>query len=637
MPFVVRSDSKNEAELVFLSPEEEIKPPKNDPLDQGASPVLRQSNRNRKSITAYSDNGGVAVLWRKNVCNMRRLEFPNPDDFEVLPVAGGLRGNSRKMVVIGCYLPPSYNKRRGEEALVYINNLVVPVKRKFTDPFIVLAGDFNQWRIGEALADFPDLREAPVGPTRHDKHIDKIYTNFSRTITESGTIEPLETDDSSRQIDHRVAFCTAELTRLNAFTWQKYSYRHYNEESAEKFKEWLVLHEWQEVLTATGSNEKAEAYQKTITDALEKFFPLKTTQKKSTDLPWMNKRILKLIKDRKKIFMEAGGKRTPEWKEEKKRVAEVIKQRKRGYIDNQKEHLLSNDANRNFFKHVKNFSKFEKPREFDVREIVTGSDVEVSEKLADYFIEVSREFEPLEPGDILAERPEGGRILERYEVAARLKKMRKPKSMVPGDIYPQLVTLFSDLLAIPLTSVYNEILRTYIWPTCWKQEFVTVIPKKSSPQDLGDLRNISCTMLASKVFETFVLDCLKSEVKLRHNQYGGVRGLGTDSLLVQLWQETLQNLEDYRAGTIITSIDDYSKAFNRMSYQHCLAALHKKGASASTVKQVATFLTNRSMTVKVGQVLLNPRKIWGAAHKDRYWGSSRSTRRSVIWRNIVKT
>ena len=127
--------------------------------------------------------------------------------------------------------------------------------------------------------------------------------------------------------------------------------------------------------------------------------------------------------------------------------------------------------------------------------------------------------------------------------------------MVPGDIYPQLVTQFSDFFAIPLTNIYNAILSSYVWPVCWKREFVTVIPKKPSPATLGDLRNISCTLLASKVFETFVLDNIKAEVKLRTNQYGGVKGLSTDSFLVQMWQETLENLEDYRAGTIIISVD----------------------------------------------------------------------------------
>ena len=57
MPFVVRSDSENEneAELVFLSPEEEVGPLHSAKGDQGASPVLRRSNRKRK-LAIYNDS-----------------------------------------------------------------------------------------------------------------------------------------------------------------------------------------------------------------------------------------------------------------------------------------------------------------------------------------------------------------------------------------------------------------------------------------------------------------------------------------------------------------------------------------------------------------------------------------------------
>ena len=65
--------------------------------------------------------------------------------------------------------------------------------------------------------------------------------------------------------------------------------------------------------------------------------------------------------------------------------------------------------------------------------------------------------------------------------------------MVPGDIYPILVTKFSDFFALPLTNIYNEISSTFVWPTCWKKEYVTVMPKNNKPEKLEDLLNISCT------------------------------------------------------------------------------------------------------------------------------------------------
>ena len=43
-----------------------------------------------------------------------------------------------------------------------------------------------------------------------------------------------------------------------------------------------------------------------------------------------------------------------------------------------------------------------------------------------------------------------------------------------------------------------------------------------------------------------------------------------------MWQDMLENAEDYRAATIVNSID-YSKAFNRMSFQYCLKALARGG------------------------------------------------------------
>lgn len=77
--------------------------------------------------------------------------------------------------------------------------------------------------------------------------------------------------------------------------------------------------------------------------------------------------------------------------------------------------------------------------------------------------------------------------------------------MVKGDIFPDLVTRYADLLAVPLTVTCNQIAKMMRWPRIWKEESVTVIPKTTSPTEIGELRNISCTMLASKIYESYVL------------------------------------------------------------------------------------------------------------------------------------
>ena len=563
----------------------------------------------------------MALVWNKNH-HFKKVAIKNAEDYEMLVCAGSLPGHSRKVVVVCCYIPPNYVKKRGEGAVEHLVDVLVECKRRFKDPYIVVAGDLNQWRVD--LGDFADIEEVQVGHTRGDKSIDRIFTNFPRKITESGTLAPLEneSEDDVRRSDHRTAFAVAELQRREAFRWEVYSYRHYSSEAVEKFKHWIALYEWEEVFQAEGAERKAEEYQRALTVAIEDCFPLKKRKKKSTDLPWMTRSIIKQIEDRKELYVREGGVRTDEWKAEKKKTNDLIKKSKRGYMDNQRDHLLAEDADRNFFKHVKNFSRLEKPPLFDVRELGDFKgmgDEAIAEDLATYFNRISSEFSPLSGDDIPITYGVGLPPLRNYEVASRIRRFRKPKSMVPGDIFPQLMTQFADQFALPLTNIYNEMTRTGVWPTCWKREFVTVIPKGTKPTKMNDLRNISCLLLASKMYESYVLDWLKGEVKLRDNQFGGVKGFGTQHVLVQLYQRFLENAEDYRAATMVTSID-YSKALNRMSFQYCLKALAKNGASSPVLRLVAAFLTGRTMSVKVGQELSRPREVHGGCPQGSILG-----------------
>ena len=53
-------------------------------------------------------------------------------------------------------------------------------------------------------------------------------------------------------------------------------------------------------------------------------------------------------------------------------------------------------------------------------------------------------------------------------------------SQVKGDIAPKIVTLYHDLLALPLTHIYNRVFEVFVWPEIWVNETVIIIPKNSS-------------------------------------------------------------------------------------------------------------------------------------------------------------
>ena len=223
------------------------------------------------------------------------------------------------------------------------------------------------------------------------------------------------------------------------------------------------------------------------------------------------------MRQRKAVYRLQG--RSNHWRKLRYRIEKLLKERKKNYEKSQKIRLLDKDAEHHFFKNVKNYQSKERPTPFNPRTLFEAglSDQEVASRLADHFNAISHEFKPLESWQIPRTNPSPLPVFERFQVAGRLRSFRMPKSMVKGDLFPELVTKFADFLAIPLTDLYNTIVATKIWPAVWKEEYVTVIPKRTVPTSVDHLRNISCTKLASKDFESYVLEWMSKQITLKWN------------------------------------------------------------------------------------------------------------------------
>ena len=237
--------------------------------------------------------------------------------------------------------------------------------------------------------------------------------------------------------DHRITFAKAFLQRTRTFEWVSYQYRYDNEDAVKKFGTWLASKDWSDVARAAGSNAKAEQYQREVTGALEGAFPLITVRKKSTDCPWMNRRIRRIIARRKGVYRREG--RSDKWRRLKKMSDDLIKSRRDKYLQSQRDCLLVDDARRNFFRNVKAFQSKERPKSFDPMDLFPGKSEEfVTRELAQYFNRISSEFQPLEPSEIPRTFHRVLPTLLPYQVEGRIKAFKKPKSMVKGNIYSLL-------------------------------------------------------------------------------------------------------------------------------------------------------------------------------------------------------
>ena len=102
------------------------------------------------------------------------------------------------------------------------------------------------------------------------------------------------------------------------------------------------------------------------------------------------------------------------------------------------------------------------------------------EKIAKHFSEISQQYPPMDiqklPQHVQDKMNENNQLfgkkqqVEEYEVHDEIRKAKKPKSGVPGDLPRTLVQEFSPELSAPLSKIYNRITDTGEWPSPWKIE-----------------------------------------------------------------------------------------------------------------------------------------------------------------------
>ena len=140
--------------------------------------------------------------------------------------------------------------------------------------------------------------------------------------------------------------------------------------------------------------------------------------------------------------------------------------------------------------------------------------MELSEELASCFVQITNEFDPLPDVQPAVTFENPFTVILPHEIATRVRREKKVKSAVDGDLLPSLSNDFSDLTAIPATRILNYALARQIWPDPWLIETQNTIPKSNNASDFDQLRNQSCTNSLSKILESFVLEQIRQEVTI---------------------------------------------------------------------------------------------------------------------------
>ena len=132
-----------------------------------------------------------------------------------------------------------------------------------------------------------------------------------------------------------------------------------------------------------------------------------------------------------------------------------------------------------------------------------------------------------------------------YFVHRKIKQMKSGKATIKGDIPVKLIKMFGYQLSFPLSNIFVRCCKAGEYPSIWKTETVTPVPKQYPPEQLKHLRKISGTLNFSKLFEKFLAEAIISDMadKVDPSQYGNQPGVSTQHYLIKLIHRILTSLE----------------------------------------------------------------------------------------------
>ena len=143
----------------------------------------------------------------------------------------------------------------------------------------------------------------------------------------------------------------------------------------------------------------------------------------------------------------------------------------------------------------------QKREDLIISDICHLTDQQQCEIIADTFASVQNEYQPLNKQDIKIPPFQTSDIPQIIpsQVWLKLTRIKTNKSTIPGDLPAKVIKQFAAYLAEPLTDIINCSIRRGEYPSLYKFEYVTPVPKVYPCSSVSQLRNISCLLVFDQV------------------------------------------------------------------------------------------------------------------------------------------
>ncbi|KFP56976.1 RNA-directed DNA polymerase from mobile element jockey, partial [Cathartes aura] len=104
-------------------------------------------------------------------------------------------------------------------------------------------------------------------------------------------------------------------------------------------------------------------------------------------------------------------------------------------------------------------------------------------------------------------------LVDEDQVREYLSNLHIRKSLGPDRMYPEVLRELADVIARPLSIIFDRSWQLGEVPKDWRKARVTPIFKKGKKNDLGNYRLVSLTSMLGKVVEQLMLETVSRHIK----------------------------------------------------------------------------------------------------------------------------
>ena len=160
-----------------------------------------------------------------------------------------------------------------------------------------------------------------------------------------------------------------------------------------------------------------------------------------------------------------------------------------------------------------------------------------------------------------------------------------------------------QVLDTPITHIINSIFEQQCYPTLWKKEYISPVPKVFPVEQIAQMRPISGVVSLAKITDRILAEYMLADMSEFRDkqQYGNEKGVSLNHLLLKMINKILTSVDNNTVKekyAVILTMLDMSQAFERQSHNHGVRSLIDQGVRPSLIPVLVSFFQERNIVVK---------------------------------------